>query len=241
MIANGKGGCGKTNISVHLAAALARLSSMASSPLYGMDVTLVDHDTQRSASDWHRARSAASFHKILPVITLAEPSGLKTLNLAGTDNLYVHDLAAGAMPLSGSDIQLSNALLFMPVLPCAADIKALFRYSMKLNRRGAMEGYAGVALIANRVKRNCESSDLLEHFMAAQELMSITSISHSEVYVRAMSTGITCFDHPLKVNALHRAQWAPLLQYVEQQAVSINNSSSRSESTDVDLHEAPAA
>lgn len=199
VVANSKGGCGKTTIAAHLACALAAHSKK--------NITLIDYDKQNTLTDWARTRQTIDS----PISSIKVTKGSLAQALDTAEGIFIHDLAAGDLPLNAGSHKLNNPWLIIPVLPSAADIKCLLRYTMKIERSGLTEGYNRVGIIANRVKEQALSCQMLLQYLEAQQIELLTTLSQAESYSCAMGSGLTCFDKPLKSNAKVRAQWQPLL------------------------------
>lgn len=109
-VLNQKGGVGKTTLSVHIAAALAK---------QGQRVLLVDADPQGSSLDWSAIRKVTS---LFPVIGLPKPSLHKELPIIAKDyDSVIIDGAPRVYDVARSAILASNVVL-IPVQPSPYDV-----------------------------------------------------------------------------------------------------------------------
>ena len=107
-----KGGAGKTTLSIHLAAAIARSKKR---------VLLVDADPQSSASDWAAARTEKS---PFPVVGLARQTLHRDLpELAANYDHVVIDTPPRVSALVRSSV-LAADLVLIPVQPSSYDVWA---------------------------------------------------------------------------------------------------------------------
>ncbi len=200
-IANPKGGCGKTTIATQLAGYYSG---------QGYKVLLVDHDAQKSSSDWLAVRSKQR-----------EPIGLITaavgapIDVDGAEYV-IHDMPAAWSLSQVSDIIHKSDKVLIPVLSSPTDIKASLRYIMGLNRSGVMELGIDVGLVANRVRSNTNYVKVLNEFLERINLPMLSSLRDTQNYVRAMDKGETIFDlAPSKVKK-DKVQWEPIFEWLRE-------------------------
>lgn len=206
-VANPKGGCGKTMLSVHLASYFAR---------QGRSVALCDHDPQRSSLDWLRARPAH-----LPPI-----DGIEFFQHQLISNRYdiaIHDAPAG----HGADElmeMVGGHQLIIPVLPSATDIRACVRYLMALNRSGVVERNPGkIGLVANRVNLQTNYFKVLLTFLNEVNLPIVGYLRDTQNYIRAVNAGVSLFDLPPSAIKQDTQQWQPILEWLAQPATKSDN------------------
>lgn len=199
-IANPKGGCGKTTIATQIAAYYANLDQQ---------VLLVDHDAQKSSSDWLRERP-----KTRPEILIAVASGGEVINTNGARHV-VHDMpAAWALDNSNGLIQSSDKVV-IPVLPSPNDIRACLHFVMGLYRSGFLGSGIEVGLVANRVRGNTRYFAVLEEFLQKLRLPLVGVLRDTQNYVNAMDGGLSIFELPASKVKVDIAQWEPLLEWLE--------------------------
>lgn len=200
-IANPKGGCGKTTIATQLAGYFAN---------QGRQVLLVDHDAQRSSSDWLSSRPAGC--AAIESIALAVE---KPVNGAAAE-LVVHDMPAAWDLDHVADIIRPGDQVLIPVLSSPTDIKACLRFIMGLYRSGIMEADIHMGLVANRSREQTRYFKVLMEFLERVELPLVTSLRDTQNYVRAMDRGLTIFDLPPNRVATDISQWQPIFDWLNE-------------------------
>ena len=205
LVANPKGGSGKTTLATNVAGWLAGKRQR---------VVLADHDPQRSATEW-LARRPPLFP---PIIGL--PPGAKKGELRGYDpQCVVVDSPAG---LRGDDLRdaVKDAdLLLVPVSPSAFDIAATAHFlrtvgETKRVRRGALP----IGMVAMRVDPRTVSAGDLEVFLGEAGYPLVTHLRDTQVYVHCARDGATVFDLPRSRAEQDWAQWRPLTRWIARHA-----------------------
>jgi chromosome partitioning protein len=206
-VANPKGGCGKTMLSVHLASHFARK---------GLSVALCDHDPQRSSLDWLRARP-----RHLPSI-----EGIEFFQHQLISNRYdiaIHDAPAG----HGADElidMVGGHQLIIPVLPSATDIRACVRHLMDLNRSGVVEQNPGkIGLVANRVNLQTNYFKVLMTFLNEVNLPIVGYLRDTQNYIRAVNAGVSLFDLPPSAVKQDTLQWQTILEWLNKPSKETSN------------------
>jgi chromosome partitioning protein len=201
LVANPKGGSGKTTLATHVAGWLAGKRQR---------VALVDRDPQRSATDW-LARRPALFP---PIVGL--PPGAKKRELADYDPQYaVVDSPAGLRGEDLEDAVRAADVLLVPVSPSAFDMAAATHFvaaidGIKPVRRGAI----AVGLVAMRVDARTVSAGELDAFLGATRHPLVAHLRDTQVYVHCARDGATIFDLPRSRAEQDWEQWRPLTRWI---------------------------
>lgn len=199
LVANMKGGVGKTLIATTLAAALAAR---------GGRVALADADRQRSALRWVERRPGG----VAPVEALdwTRKSGIGDAP-DGLDYLVID--APGSLRGAEAEALFRAAdLALAPVQPAMVDLDALTRFlgkveSYKRVRKGAVE----IHLVANRIRNGTRASRALEAGLAGLGQAPLARLTERAVYAELAGRGLSVFDRPIRALDAVRAEWAPLL------------------------------
>ncbi len=197
-VVNPKGGCGKTTIATHVAAYFASKERR---------VCLVDHDQQKSSSDWHSMRSTKR-----PAVALQSEQRIQRQEF----DLVVHDFPAAFSLLDSPGIITDGDQVIIPVLPSPTDIRACLRYIMGMYRSGLLEKSIFVGVVANRVRVRSHYNDVLREFLTGLQLPLLATLRDTQHYIHALEKGNSVFDMaPSKVGK-DILQWQPLLHWIAQ-------------------------
>jgi len=199
-IANPKGGCGKTTISTQLAGYFAKNN---------LRVILMDHDAQKSSSDWVRGRA-----KTAPKIKVITSKEVESLPDTGTADIVIHDMPAAWSLQDVASIIKSGDKVLIPILSSPNDIKACIRFIMGLNRSGVMDKDIKIGLVGNRIKSRTKYATVLKDFIEQLELPLISTLRDTQNYVRAMDEGKTIFDLPASQAERDLEDWYPILYWL---------------------------
>ncbi len=195
LVANPKGGSGKTTLSINLAGYLAS---------QGGRVAMLDLDRQKSASQWLAIRDAA-----LPKIELLR-DGQK-----GSSDWLVIDSPAG---LHGKNLERALKLahkVVVPIAPSLFDIRASQEFLAALHaEKAARKGQGFVSVVGMRVDARTRAGVTLEQFMAQQKLPVLAHLRNTQHYVNAVFEGKSLFDLPHHVAERDIEQWQDLIDWL---------------------------
>jgi chromosome partitioning protein len=199
LIANPKGGSGKTTLSTNIAGYLASR---------GQHVTLLDLDRQKSATQWLTNRPFE-----LPMISLFQADAGKRINA----DWLVIDSPAG---LHGKNLEHALKLahkVVVPIAPSLFDIQASGEFLQTIAReRSVRKGKTFVGVVGMRMSPHTRAATTLEQFISGLELPVLAYLRETQVYVNAAFEGKTLFDLPHSQAERELEQWAYLLNWLEQ-------------------------
>jgi chromosome partitioning protein len=205
LIANPKGGVGKSTLATNTAGFLARR---------GHAVMLGDVDKQQSARRWLSLRSTE-----LPLIrgwdldveqqSVKPPKGVSHV---------VMDSPAG---LSGKKLRTLYKLadkILIPLQPSLFDIQATFDFVQKLQELRAESAPAKapqLAIVGMRAKEGTLSVQQLQDFLPELAVPVLGLLRDTQNYVQLAARGLTLWDvAPSRVER-DLAQWQPLTAWLE--------------------------
>jgi chromosome partitioning protein len=199
LIANPKGGSGKTTLSTNIAGYLASR---------GQHVTMLDMDRQKSATLWLTQRGSD-----LPVIWSLQSGEEKRAEDA--DWLVIDSPAA----LHGKNLEHALKLVHLvivPIAPSLYDIQASYDFLKSLNEmKAARKGRVQVGVVGMRMAPRTRAAVTLENFLKQLDLPVLAYLREAQVYVNAAFEGKSIFDLSSYQAAQDIEQWAGLLGWLE--------------------------
>lgn len=199
LIANPKGGCGKSTLSVHLASWFARCDEV---------VYLADMDRQQSSRQWLDLRPEA-----LPGIRRWEMEG-EELPPPRDASIGIVDTPAGLPGKQLRKLLREADRVIVPMLPSRFDMMAGADFFAELAEIKAIrKDKIGVAIVGMRVDYRTNSTQQMIEYLQQFDLPLVTCIRNAQRYVRAVETGVTLFDSSTPP-AADFAQWRPLLDWL---------------------------
>jgi chromosome partitioning protein len=199
LIANPKGGSGKTTLSTNIAGYLASR---------GLRVAIMDLDRQKSATQWLKDRPLN-----LPSIELMQ-SEVETN--APVDYLVI-DSPAG---LHGKNLDHALKLVhkvIVPISPSAFDIQASHEFLEVLHHEKIVrKGKIFVGVVGMRMDPRTRAALTLEQFLKGVDLPILAYLREAQAYVNAAFEGKTLFDLPPSLAQRELEQWKYMLHWLEQ-------------------------
>ena len=200
VVANPKGGVGKSTLSTNLAGYFAAA---------GEWVALVDLDKQQSAHAWLSLRPDT-----LPVIETWEvnqnapakpPKGLEHA---------VIDTPAG---LHGNRLDIALELadkVIVPLQPSIFDILATQEFLERLSKEKAVrKGAIEIGVVGMRVDARTRSAEQLHRFVEGLELPVLGYLRDTQNYVQLAAHGLTLWDVAKSRVEKDLEQWQPILEW----------------------------
>lgn len=199
LIANPKGGSGKTTLATNLAGYFASR---------GKHVVLSDMDRQRSALQWLERRPYK-----LPLIHGQDGRNQYTSSLSADWNII--DSPAGLRGERLSQAVKDANFIIVPMQPSAFDMGATRDFLQVLQEeKSVRKGKTFVAMIGMRVDNRTRAAQALQEFLAKSGFPSVGNLRNAQVYALAAEQGASLFDiRPSQVSR-DLQQWAPLLHWL---------------------------
>lgn len=202
MIANAKGGSGKTTLATNLASYFATQNKK---------VVLMDYDAQCSSLDWLSARSAAK-----PAIQGIAAYKKNPEKAKRNTDIVIMDVPAGIRGGELSRLIRKAQTILIPVLPSPIDMRAAKKYIDEIKKSAPVaQKKAKIALIANRAREITNISSELDEFLRKQKVPYLTLLRDSQNYVRAAERGLGIYDMGPAATAVDREQWAPIIKWIK--------------------------
>ena len=200
LIANPKGGAGKTTLATNLTGHFANA---------GQKVTLCDLDRQQSSLRWMAFRDSA----MAPVNGYFAGNQM-LISLPKEPDWVVLDAPAGLQGYKLADYLRLADKVIIPVVPSVFDMAATedFLGSIRQDMRGRRNA---IGIVAMRVDPRTRAAAMLEEFLKHFTLPILSYIRHTQNYVNAAARGLTVFDPPSSRHRRDVEQWEPLLQWLK--------------------------
>jgi chromosome partitioning protein len=211
LVANAKGGCGKTTMATNIASYFAT---------QGERTAIIDYDPQGSSIDWLAARDP-HLAKIIGIAAYKNQNSNSTrsynLKVPSDTSRIILDTPAGLAGHTLSDMIQASDFIVIPVIPSAIDIRAATGFIRDvLLSRAFRTNKKPIAVVANRVKKNTLIYQKLERFLNSLNIPFITSFRDTQNYVRASEHGLGLADFSQR-DVKDKLEWQPMLEWIEQQ------------------------
>ena len=201
VIADPKGGSGKTTLATNVAGWLAEKRQR---------VVLVDADPQRSASQWLHRRPPL-FPAIVGQEGDAKKKDLKDLH----PQWLVVDTAAGANGESLRDAVRRADVMLVPLSASTFDMVATQRFLGTLAEYKAVkQGDLSLGIGAMRVDSRTRAAAELDDFLKEFEFPLVAHLRDTQMYVHCARDGLSVFDLSRSRAEQDREQWRPLTRWV---------------------------
>ncbi len=203
LVANPKGGCGKTTLATNLAAYFAGQNQR---------VVMWDMDRQKSSLGWlalrpeefpsitHLDAERDEIHPDIPqnsdYLVMDSPAGMHGKNLAHA-------------------LKLAHKII-VPVQPSVFDMSATRDFLDRLMEEKTVRKHKTfIGIIGMRVDPRTRAAATLEQFLKQYDLPVLTYLRDTMVYVNAAFNGKGIFDLPPYQTERDLPQWQPLIEWVK--------------------------
>ncbi len=200
LIANPKGGVGKSTLATNLAGYFARA---------GHRVMLGDIDRQQSSRAWLKLRSPA-----LPLIASWDMADDRPAKPPKDTTHVVLDTPAGVHGKQLTQVLKSATRVIVPLQASIFDILATRDFLQQLaEEKSLRKNEIFVAIVAMRIDPRTRAAGELERLLANTGLPVIAHLRDTQTYVQAAAHGMSIFDISPARSEKDREQWQPLLTW----------------------------
>lgn len=212
LIANAKGGSGKTTIATNLSSFFASRDEQCA---------LIDFDPQGSAMQWLQLRQSdrskihgvSAFKKNTTQVTRT----WHLRNLPANTTKVVIDTPAGLSGMLLNDLVRESDIIVIPVTPSPIDIRATTHFIKELFLTPAFRTQPKrLAVVANRVRKNTLVYSKLELFLRSLKIPFITAFRDTQYYIRASEYGLGIHDLN-NAPSSDTTDWQKLVNWVDEQ------------------------
>ena len=199
VVANPKGGVGKSTLSSNIAGYFAR---------QGHAVMLGDVDRQQSSRLWLQLRDAS-----LPRIQSWDITEDQIARPPKGTTHIVLDTPAG---LHGKGLDAVMKLADKVLVPLQAsvfDIYATQDFIRSLAKKKRAEG-TQLAVVGNRIKDHTKAIEHLKEFLQTLDIPLLTLLRDTQNYAHLAAHGLSLWDVPANRVEKDLGQWAPVLDWM---------------------------
>ena len=200
VVANPKGGVGKSTLSTNIAGCLAAA---------GHGVMLGDVDRQQSSRQWLVLRPAH-----LPRVQGWEVAADEVVRPPKGTTHVVLDTPAGLRGKRLDAVMKIADRLLIPLQPSLFDIQAThaFVQEVRAHRRGAE---VKLGLVGMRVRENTRANEQLHTYLSTLPVPVVAWLRDTQNYVQLAAHGLSLWDvAPSRVER-DLEQWAPLIHWIQ--------------------------
>jgi chromosome partitioning protein len=201
LVANPKGGSGKTTLATNIAGWLAGKRQK---------VAVSDADPQRSASLWLSRRPP-----LFPAVQASNGDARRKDLEARELQWLVIDSAAGLHGDALREAVRRADIMLVPLSPSAFDMDATQRFLASIAEYKAVkQGDLAVGVVGMRVDARTRSAGDLDEFLKGLEFPRVANLRDTQVYVYCARDGLSVFDLPRSRAEQDWEQWRPLTRWI---------------------------
>lgn len=201
LVANAKGGCGKTTIATNLATAFANS---------GLRTALADSDRQQSCLRWLKRRPQDE--PLIEALDWRKGPGKPPKRI----ERLVIDSGAGLRSKRVQALLKQANLLVMPVLPSIFDEIATRRFLKRVDQlKPVRRGKKPVAIVGNRMRARSRAETELDEFLSELGHEVVARLRDRAIYQDVARRGLGIFDLSPARRAGVVDDWLPLIELIE--------------------------
>ena len=204
LVANPKGGAGKSTLSTNIAGMLASTRQK---------VVIMDLDKQQSATNWLARRPVA-----LPkIMSWNEETDMEELRTFAPQWMIIDTHAR--LRRADRTYLLSRAnFVLVPVNPSVFDIEATAKFLIKLHMDSNVQsGKVAIGLVGSRTDSRTRMAQELNSFFQRSGLPVVMFVPDSVVYPQCARDGMSIYDLPRNRTEQQLEAWQPLVEWIRAQ------------------------
>ncbi|MCC7069631.1 MAG: ParA family protein [Burkholderiales bacterium] len=208
LVANPKGGAGKSTLSTQVAGLLAQTKQR---------VVIMDLDRQQSATNW-LARRPASLPRIM---AWNEDTDMEELRAFAPQWMIIDTHAR--LRRADRTYLLSRAnIVLVPVNPSVFDIEATAKFLLKLHQDpNVKSGKVAIGMVGSRTDSRTRMAQELHSFFQRSGLPVVLYVPDSVVYPQCARDGTSIYDLPRNRTEQQLEAWQPLVVWLRGQIARI--------------------
>ena len=204
LVANPKGGAGKSTLTTNIAGMLATTRQK---------VVIMDLDKQQSATNW-LARRPAMLPKIM---SWNEDTDMEELRSFAPQWMIIDTHAR--LRRADRTYLLSRAnFVLVPVNPSVFDIEATAKFLIKLHQdTNVRSRKVAIGLVGSRTDSRTRMAQELNRFFQRSGLPVVMFVPDSVVYPQCARDGMSIYDLPRTRTEQQLEAWQPLVEWIKGQ------------------------
>jgi chromosome partitioning protein len=203
LVANPKGGAGKSTLTTNVSGMLASLKQR---------VVIMDLDKQQSATNWLARRPDA-----LPkIMSWNEETDMTELRQFAPQWMVIDTHAR--LRRADRTYLLSRAnVVIVPVNPSVFDIEATAKFLLKLHQDANVQsGRVAIGLVGSRTDSRTRIAQELASFFQRSGLPVVAYVPDSVLYPQCARDGVSIFDLPRARTDQQIEAWQPLISWLKE-------------------------
>ena len=200
VVANPKGGVGKSTLSSNIAGYFAR---------QGHAAMLGDVDRQQSSRLWLKLRPANLPH--------VQTWDISEDHIARPPKGVTHIVLDTPAGMHGAGLEAVMKLADKVLVPLQAsvfDIYATQDFLTEMAHRRRSDKKAQLAVVGNRIKDHTKATEHLKEFLQTLDIPLLTLLRDTQNYTHLAAHGASLWDVPATKVEKDLAQWAPILKWL---------------------------